>query len=87
MGVVTVHAETRRIRHDADHVSIPRADGHTGGEVGRADVDRPSHLTASEGDMASELITIGFEHPLGSCFYEEEVFWRIMRAAGLDPSE
>ena len=26
--------------------------------------------TASEGDMASKRITIGFEHPRGSCFYE-----------------
>ena len=43
--------------------------------------------TASEGDMISAIITIGFEHPRRSCFYEEEVFWRIMRAAGLAPAE
>ena len=43
--------------------------------------------TASEGDMISAIITIGFEHPRRSCFYEEEIFWRIMRAAGLDPAE
>ena len=43
--------------------------------------------TAPEGGMANERITIGCEHPRGSCFYEEKVFWRIMRAAGLDTSE
>ena len=37
--------------------------------------------------MVSVRITVGFEHPRGSSFYEEEVFWRIMRAAGLDPAE
>ena len=43
--------------------------------------------TATEGEMSSVRTTVGFKHPRGSSFYEEEVFWRIMRAAGLDPAE
>jgi hypothetical protein len=37
--------------------------------------------TAAEGDMVSAVIMVGFEHLRGSSLYEEEVFWRIMRAA------
>ena len=43
--------------------------------------------TVTEGELVSMRITVGFEHPRGSIFYEEEVFWRIMRMAGLDPAE
>ena len=43
--------------------------------------------TVTEGGMVSARITVGFEHPRGTSFYEEEVFWRIMQAAGLDPAE
>ena len=43
--------------------------------------------TVTEGELVSMRITVGFEHPHGSIFYEEEFFWRIMRVAGLDPAE
>ena len=32
-------------------------------------------------------ITVAFEHPRGTTFYSDEVFWRIMLLAGLDPDE
>ena len=43
--------------------------------------------TVTEGEMASASITVGFEHPRGTTFYSDEVFWRIMLLAGLDPDE
>ena len=35
--------------------------------------------------MLSAEFVVGFEHPRGSNFYSDEVFWRIMTLAGLDP--
>jgi hypothetical protein len=43
--------------------------------------------TATEADMVSASITVGFEHPRGTTFYSDKVFWRIMRDAGLDPDD
>ena len=43
--------------------------------------------TVTEGGTVSAAITVGFEHPRGTPFYEDEIFWRIMSEAGLDPDE
>ena len=43
--------------------------------------------TGTELDMPSAEFIVGFEHPRGSNFYSDEVFWRIMILAGLDPGE
>ena len=43
--------------------------------------------TGTELDMLSAEFVVGFEHPCGSNFYSDEVFWRIMILVGLDPGE
>ena len=43
--------------------------------------------TSTEKEMLSAEFVIGFEHPRGTTFYSDEVFWRIMSVAGLDPAE
>ena len=43
--------------------------------------------TSTELDMLSAEFVVGFEHPRGTTFYADEVFWRIMSVAGLDPAE
>ena len=43
--------------------------------------------TATEAKMTSASITVGFEHPRGTTFYSDEVFWRLMLLAGLGPDE
>ena len=39
--------------------------------------------TGTEMDMVSASFVVGFEHPRGTTFYSDEVFWRIMLLAGL----
>ena len=43
--------------------------------------------TSTELEMLSAEFIVGFEHPRGTTFYSNEVFWRIMLVAGLDPAE
>ena len=43
--------------------------------------------TGTELDMLSAEFVVGFNHPHGRNFYSDEVFWRIMILAGLDPGE
>ena len=43
--------------------------------------------TSTELEMLSAEFIVGFEHPRGTTFYSDEVFWRIMSVAGLDPAE
>ena len=60
--------------------------------VGATTWDEPMWIvrivyTGTELDMLSAEFVVGFEHPRGSNFYSDEVFWRIMILAGLDPDE
>ena len=43
--------------------------------------------TSTELDMLSAEFIVGFEHPRGTTFDHDEVFWRIMALADLDPAE
>ena len=43
--------------------------------------------TSTERDMISMEFIVGFEHPRGTTLYYDEVLWRIMELAGLDPDE
>ena len=43
--------------------------------------------TSTELGMLSVEFIVGFEHPRGTTFFSDEVFWRIMSVAGLDPAE
>ena len=43
--------------------------------------------TNMERDMISMEFIVGFEHPRGTTLYYDEVLWRIMELAGLDPDE
>ena len=43
--------------------------------------------TSTELDMLSAEFIVGFEHPRGTTFFHDEVFWRLMILAGLDPAE
>ena len=43
--------------------------------------------TSKERDMVTVEFIVGFEHPRGTTLYYDEVLWRIMVLAGLDPDE
>ena len=43
--------------------------------------------TSKERDMVTAEFIVGFEHPRGTTLYYDEVLWRIMILAGLDPDE
>ena len=43
--------------------------------------------TSTEKGMLSAEFVVVFEHPRGTTFYSDEVFWRIMTIMGLDPAE
>ena len=43
--------------------------------------------TSTEKEMLSAEFVVVFEHPRGTTFYSDEVFWRIMAIVGLDPAE
>ena len=43
--------------------------------------------TSTELEMLSAEFIVGFEHPRGTTFFHDEVFWRLMTLAGLDPAE
>ena len=43
--------------------------------------------TGTERDMIGTEFIVGFEHPRGTTLYYDEVLWRIMVLAGLDPDE
>ena len=43
--------------------------------------------TSTEKEMLSAEFVVVFEHPRGTTFYPDEVFWRIMTVAGLDSAE
>ena len=38
--------------------------------------------TSTEKEMLSAEIVVVFEHPRGTTFFSDEVFWRIMATAG-----
>ena len=76
--MVAVYASTRGFCDDANDFTLSRADAGPSSVVGRTDVDCTVVYTSTEQEMVSTEFVVGFEHPRGTTFYSDEVFWRIM---------